>query len=112
MTLAGFDHDQKKHMAQLEEHSVLDELQPLVSTSRRSFLRTAVAVGGAGILGAGLLSVGILGAPSAYAHRVANTASDPGSGNLVVAWNKQLLRIVQIAGSQPATVHPTRSFAI
>src|SRR4029077_12032838 len=30
----------------------------------------------------------------------------------VVQWNKQLLVIVRTAGAQPATVHPTRSFAI
>src|SRR5438270_6559410 len=35
-----------------------------------------------------------------------------GSGTIVIAWNKELLRIVQTPGAQPATVHPTRSFAI
>jgi hypothetical protein len=30
----------------------------------------------------------------------------------VVEWNKNLLAIVRTAGAQPATVHPTRSFAI
>ena len=30
----------------------------------------------------------------------------------VVQWNKQLLVIVRTAGAQPATIHPTRSFAI
>ncbi|WP_112237682.1 vanadium-dependent haloperoxidase [Kribbella monticola] len=33
-------------------------------------------------------------------------------GGLVVAWNQTLLRIVRTPGAQPATVHPTRSFAI
>ncbi len=32
--------------------------------------------------------------------------------NIVVEWNKSLLTIVRTAGAQPATVHPTRSFAI
>jgi hypothetical protein len=35
-----------------------------------------------------------------------------GSGALVVDWNRELLRIVRTPGAQPATVHPTRSFAI
>src|SRR5258708_5708839 len=35
-----------------------------------------------------------------------------GSGAVVIAWNKELLHIVQTPGAQPATVHPTRSFAI
>jgi hypothetical protein len=32
--------------------------------------------------------------------------------NPVIQWNKTLLVIVRTAGAQPATVHPTRSFAI
>src|SRR5438445_9699633 len=43
----------------------------------------------------------------------ANTADDAsGSGAIVISWNKELLHIVQTPGAQPATVHPTRSFAI
>jgi hypothetical protein len=34
------------------------------------------------------------------------------SGATVIAWNKELLHIVLTPGAQPATVHPTRSFAI
>jgi membrane-associated phospholipid phosphatase len=34
------------------------------------------------------------------------------SGALVVAWNQELLHIVQTPGAQPATIHATRSFAI
>src|SRR5256712_7225625 len=34
------------------------------------------------------------------------------SGAIVIAWNKELLHIVQTPGSQPATIHPTRSYAI
>jgi membrane-associated phospholipid phosphatase len=33
-------------------------------------------------------------------------------GAVVVAWNRELLHIVQIPGAQPATVHPTRSYAL
>ena len=38
--------------------------------------------------------------------------ADGRSGAIVVAWNQELLHIVQTPGDQPATVHPTRSFAI
>src|SRR6202048_1648993 len=31
--------------------------------------------------------------------------------NPVIQWNKTLLTIVRTPGAQPATVHPTRSFA-
>jgi PAP2 superfamily len=34
------------------------------------------------------------------------------SGTFVIAWNKELLKIVQTPGAQPATIHPTRSYAI
>jgi membrane-associated phospholipid phosphatase len=40
------------------------------------------------------------------------TPAGGGSGAVVVAWNQELLHIVQTPGAQPATVHPTRSFAI
>src|ERR1700688_264025 len=35
-----------------------------------------------------------------------------GSDAIVIAWNKELLHIVQTPGAQPATVHPTRSYAL
>ena len=38
--------------------------------------------------------------------------ADGHSGDIVVAWNRELLHIVQTPGDQPATIHPTRSFAI
>src|SRR5713226_6821103 len=34
------------------------------------------------------------------------------SGAIVIAWNKELLHIVLTPGAQPATVQPTRSYAI
>src|SRR5690349_16531675 len=36
----------------------------------------------------------------------------PGSGQSVVDWNRELITILGTTGTQPATVHPTRSFAI
>src|SRR5690242_1360703 len=53
--------------------------------------------------------------PSVLAIRT-NSTSDMDntriSGTIVLDWNKELLHIVQTAGAQPATIHPTRSFAI
>ena len=39
-------------------------------------------------------------------------ADAPGSGKSVVDWNRQLITILGTPGAQPATIHPTRSFAI
>jgi membrane-associated phospholipid phosphatase len=36
----------------------------------------------------------------------------PGSGQLVVDWNKELIKIEQTPGAQPATIQPTRSYAL
>ena len=45
-------------------------------------------------------------------HRASAVAFRPGSGQLVVDWNRELIAILGTPGAQPATVHPTRSFAI
>jgi hypothetical protein len=42
----------------------------------------------------------------------AATQAPDASGNIVVDWNKELVRIIGTTGAQPATIHPTRSFAI
>jgi membrane-associated phospholipid phosphatase len=39
-------------------------------------------------------------------------AFTPRSGQSVVDWNRELITILGTAGAQPATVHPTRSFAL
>jgi membrane-associated phospholipid phosphatase len=52
---------------------------------------------------------------SALANGTSNNAAangSSGSGAIVIAWNKELLKIVKTPGAQPATVHPTRSYAI
>ncbi len=36
----------------------------------------------------------------------------PGSGQSAVDWNRELITILGAPGAQPATVHPTRSFAL
>src|SRR6266576_4752006 len=41
-----------------------------------------------------------------------SVALSPGSGRPVVDWNRELITILGTPGAQPATVHPTRSFAI
>lgn len=53
--------------------------------------------------------VTVLVLSSAPTVGASSTATD---GTIVIAWNKELLHIVQTPGAQPATVHPTRSFAI
>jgi len=46
------------------------------------------------------------------ARQASAVAFRPGSGQLVVTWNSELIKILGIPGEQPATVHPTRSFAL
>ena len=62
------------------------------------------------------LGVGTASAATAITSGAGNKVSQPPpggtSGDIVVAWNQQLLQIVLTPGAQPATVHPTRSFAI
>src|SRR3984893_4831404 len=50
-------------------------------------------------------------APIQGKRAVDNPASAQ-SQNVVVDWNRNLLVIVRTSGAQPATVHPTRSFAL
>jgi hypothetical protein len=65
-----------------------------------------------------LLGTGLL-AQAAASYSAAATVkhqgpqdSPPQQVNPVVQWNRELLVIVRTPGAQPATVHPTRSFAI
>jgi membrane-associated phospholipid phosphatase len=51
-------------------------------------------------------------AKRAPAVREAGSPFAPGTGQLVVDWNKVLISILGTQGAQPATIHPTRSFAI
>src|SRR6516165_6968143 len=53
---------------------------------------------------------GILSTPLTPSHASSSSSAEP--VNPVVQWNRVLLTIVRTAGAQPATVHPTRSFAI
>lgn len=62
-----------------------------------------------------VLGIGAAGAATAVASNGNKGPARPvggGSGAIAVAWNQELLHIVQTPGAQPATLHPTRSFAI
>jgi hypothetical protein len=56
-------------------------------------------------------AAGAAGTGSNYNHDQASRSSAQ-AVNPVVQWNRNLLLIVRTPGVQPATVHPTRSFAI
>jgi hypothetical protein len=63
------------------------------------------------------IALGVGTASAAAAFTTGNNKTSPppvggASGAIVVAWNQQLLQIVLTPGAQPATLHPTRSFAI
>jgi hypothetical protein len=63
-----------------------------------------------------IVGIGVVGAATGVASNGTKTAAAPPaggeSGAVAIAWNQELLRIVQTPGAQPATLHPTRSFAI
>src|SRR5690349_5569817 len=61
--------------------------------------------------------LGVVATTAISAVATNNTQSAPPradgrSGAIVVAWNQELLHNVQTPGDQPASIHPTRSFAI
>jgi membrane-associated phospholipid phosphatase len=62
------------------------------------------------VLGLGATTI-ITGAATS-SNKVAPPRTDGRSADIVVAWNQELLHIVQAPGNQPATVHATRTFAI
>ena len=62
-------------------------------------------------LGAGIASAAT-GIASSSGNKVSQPPPGGNSGDIVVAWNQQLLQIVLTPGAQPTTVHPTRSFAL
>jgi len=64
----------------------------------------AVALASTMAFGAVTLTGPAQAAEPSISHRVA--------GNVVVAWNRTLLTLVQTTGAQPATIQPTRDFAI
>jgi hypothetical protein len=68
----------------------------------------------AGLVGlAAMLALAlVLPASAQGTHITAGRDGAGAPGEPVIAWNATLLAIVRTAGAQPATIHPTRSFAI
>jgi membrane-associated phospholipid phosphatase len=60
----------------------------------------------------GLVATTAISAVATNTAKPAPPPADGRSGAIVVAWNQELLHIVKTPGDQPATIHPTRSFAI
>jgi predicted lipoprotein with Yx(FWY)xxD motif len=54
----------------------------------------------------------VVGALAAAAVATASANAKPESGQPVIDWNRVLLGLVSTPGVQPASVHPTRNFAI
>jgi membrane-associated phospholipid phosphatase len=69
-------------------------------------------------LAAAALTVGMAGPALAAGQALpveqvpAHAAFQPGSGRPVIDWNRELISLLGTPGLQPATIHPTRSFAI
>jgi hypothetical protein len=58
------------------------------------------------------IAVPALAATSSSGASAAALADNPGSGQSVIDWNRQLISVLGTPNAQPATVHPTRSFAM
>jgi len=76
-------------------------------------IRSALVLGAMAAVAAGVAAPAAAaasqGGPAAQSSSVAFT---PGSGQPAVDWNRELITILGTPGGQPATVHPTRSFAL
>src|SRR6266404_6031972 len=74
----------------------------------RAFTGLAAAALAAGMAGPALAATQARPLERVPAH----AASQPGSGQSVIDWNRELITLVGTPGLQPATIHPTRSLAI
>ncbi|MFC4948794.1 vanadium-dependent haloperoxidase [Pseudonocardia sp. GCM10023141] len=77
--------------------------------------RTAVLVTVAAAVAAAGISIPFLDTSTSAAAPAPSSvgpADVPGSGRSVIDWNRTLISILATPGNQPATVHPTRSFAM
>ncbi len=72
-------------------------------------MRALVTLAGAAIALAVAVPAFAMSGPPDPAKGIADA---PGSGRSVVDWNRQLITILGTPNAQPATIHPTRSFAI
>src|SRR5260370_36032481 len=59
-----------------------------------------------------LVAAAAVAAGMAAPALAATARHGPGSGQSAVDWNRELITILGTPGAQPATVHPTRSFAL
>src|SRR5947209_7965283 len=78
---------------------------------KKKTLIVASSIGLVVVIGAVVAGLVLSSAPATKANGNAANGSRA-SGAIVIAWNKELLHIVQTPGAQPATIHPTRSYAI
>src|SRR5256886_15185058 len=79
--------------------------------NKKKTLIVATSIGLVLVIGAVVAGLVLSSTLTTSASGTAANASTS-SGTIVIAWNKELLHIVQTPGAQPATVHPTRSYAI
>ncbi|HEU5388803.1 MAG TPA: vanadium-dependent haloperoxidase [Streptosporangiaceae bacterium] len=96
-----------------------EKQKPGASRTRRAIAAAITAAAAAATVSTTLASpasaaatLAATGARQASGAGQSGAAFRPGSGQLVVTWNKELIKILGIPGQQPATVHPTRSFAL
>jgi len=103
--------DPRQHGAECAQTKILDVGDTKAIPRWR--LKTCARYCRAGLLCAGLLAVATysLGTATADAGAPRDSSTDQ-TVNPVVQWNRTLLVIVRTHGAQPATVHPTRSFAL
>src|SRR5258705_6530116 len=82
-----------------------------IHKKRKSLMSKILMVFATLCLSLSVMATGSYGAPANREHQ---DALDSGArpANPVVQWNKTLLVIVRTPKAQPATIHPTRSFAI
>src|SRR5215471_11044137 len=78
---------------------------------KRKKLILASSIGLLLVAGAVIAALGLSSTLATRANGNALNGSNT-SGEIVISWNKELLHIVKTPGTQPATIHPTRSYAI
>ena len=74
--------------------------------------RRLAAFMGVAALVTGATATWAAASPTTTTANGTRVALSPGSGRSIVDWNQELATIVKTPGAQPATVHPTRSYAI
>jgi membrane-associated phospholipid phosphatase len=75
-------------------------------------IRSALVLGAMAAVAAGVAAPAAAAASQGGPAAQSSVAFTPGSGQSAVDWNRELITILGTPGAQPATVHPTRSFAI